>query len=39
VLVRSLEAHYGSLEGCVSIPGRAAELLRQSREQIEEAGF
>src|SRR5262249_50209049 len=35
LLLRCLEAHYGSLEGCVSVPGRAEELLRQVRELIE----
>jgi predicted nucleotidyltransferase len=39
VLLRCLEAHYGSLEGCVTVPGRAEELLRHIREQIEAAGF
>jgi predicted nucleotidyltransferase len=39
LLLRCLEAHYGSLEGCVVVPGRAEELLRQIREQIEAAGF
>jgi predicted nucleotidyltransferase len=39
VLLRCLESHYGSLEGCVSVPGRAEELLRQVREMIESAGF
>jgi predicted nucleotidyltransferase len=39
ILLRCLEAHYGSLAGCVTVPGRAEELLRQIREQIEAAGF
>jgi predicted nucleotidyltransferase len=39
VLLRCLEAHYGSLQGCVNVPGRAEELLRTIREHIESAGF
>lgn len=39
LLLRCLESHYGSLEGCVSVPGRAEDLLRKIREQIEEAGY
>jgi hypothetical protein len=39
LLLRCLEMHYGSLEGCVVVPGRAEALLRQVREMIEEAGF
>ncbi len=39
LLLRCLEMHYGSLEGCVRVPGRAEDLLRQIREQIEAAGF
>jgi predicted nucleotidyltransferase len=39
LLLRCLESHYGTLEGCVSVPGRAEELLRKIREQIEGAGF
>jgi hypothetical protein len=39
VLLRCLEAHYGSLDRCVAVPGRAEELLRQVRELIERNGF
>src|SRR5436305_9574407 len=39
LLLRCLEAHYGSLEGCIRVPGRAEDLLRQIRQQIEQAGF
>ena len=39
LLLRALEMHYGSLDGCVRVPGRAEELLRQIREQIEHAGY
>ncbi len=39
VLLRCLEAHYGSLDKCVSVPGRAEALLRQVRELIETSGF
>jgi predicted nucleotidyltransferase len=39
ILLRCLEAHYGSLEGCIALPGRAEGLLRQIREMIELNGF
>jgi uncharacterized protein len=39
LLLRCLEAHYGSLDGCVAVPGRAEQLLRQVRELIESGGF
>jgi hypothetical protein len=39
LLLRCLEAHYGSLDGCVSVPGRAEGLLRQIRHLIEANGF
>src|SRR5262249_20021135 len=35
LLLRCLEAHYGSLDKCVTVPGRAEGLLRQIRELIE----
>jgi hypothetical protein len=38
-LLRCLEAHYGSLDGCVRVPGRAEGLLRQIRELIELNGI
>ncbi|MBI1913954.1 MAG: nucleotidyltransferase, partial [Planctomycetes bacterium] len=39
LLLRCLEAHYGSLQGCIVVPGRAEGLLRQVREMIEGAGY
>jgi predicted nucleotidyltransferase len=39
ILLRCLEAHYGSLDGCISVPGRAEGVLRQIREMIEMNGF
>ena len=39
LLLRALEIHYGTLDGCVRVPGKAEELLRQIREQIDHAGF
>jgi predicted nucleotidyltransferase len=39
LLLACLEAHYGSLEGAVVVPGRAESLLREIREKIEEAGY
>lgn len=39
LLLRALEMHYGSLDGCIRVPGRAEDLLRQIREQIEHAGY
>jgi hypothetical protein len=37
--LRCLEAHYGSLDGCIRVLGRAEELLREIRDQIEQAGY
>jgi predicted nucleotidyltransferase len=39
LLLRCLEAHYGSLEGCVTVPGRAEELLRRVKAMIEAEGY
>jgi predicted nucleotidyltransferase len=39
LLLRCLEAHYGSLDKCIAVPGRAEGLLRQIRELIEGSGF
>jgi len=39
LLLRCLEAHYGSLDKCVAVPGKAEGLLRQIREMIELGGF
>jgi hypothetical protein len=39
LLLKCLEAHYGSLERCVEVPGRAEALLRQVKELIEAAGY
>jgi predicted nucleotidyltransferase len=39
LLLRCLEAHYGTLAGCVEVPGRAEGLLRQIKELIEQSGF
>jgi predicted nucleotidyltransferase len=39
ILLRCLEAHYGSIDRCIVVPGRAEELLRQIREMIEMQGF
>src|SRR5215475_6441236 len=39
LLLRCLEAHYGSLDRCIVVPGRAEGLLRQIREMIEGSGF
>jgi len=39
LLLRCLEAHYGSLQGCIVVPGRAEGLLRQIRELIKGAGY
>lgn len=39
LLVRCLESHYGSLEGCVSVPGKAESVLQQIKCIIEEQGF
>jgi predicted nucleotidyltransferase len=39
LLLKCLEAHYGSLDKCVSVPGRAEGLLRQIRELIDINGF
>jgi uncharacterized protein len=39
LLLRCLESHYGSLDGCIRVPGRADELLREIRDKIEQAGY
>jgi hypothetical protein len=39
LLLKCLEAHYGSLDKAVVVPGRAEGLLRQIRELIEGGGF
>ena len=39
LLLRCLEAHYGSLDRAVVVPGRAEDLLREIRARIEEAGY
>ncbi len=39
LLLRCLEMHYGTLEGAVSVPGRAEGLLRRIRTLIDEGGF
>ena len=39
LLLRCLEAHYGSLEICIAVPGKAEDLLRQIREMIETCGY
>jgi predicted nucleotidyltransferase len=39
LLLRCLEAHYGSLDGCITVPGKAETLLREIRAKIEQAGY
>jgi uncharacterized protein len=39
LLLRCLEMHYGSLDRCVVVPGRAEALLKQLREMIEANGY
>jgi len=39
VLLQCLEAHYGSLERAVIVPGRAEGLLREIKDLIESAGL
>ena len=39
LLLKCLEMHYGSLDRCVVVPGRAEGLLRQIRELIEGVGY
>ncbi len=39
LLLQCLEAHYGALDKCIAVPGRAEGLLRQIREMIEVSGF
>ena len=39
LLLRCLEAHYGSLQGCVTVPGRAEDLLRRVKAMIEAEGY
>ncbi len=38
LLLRCLETHYGSLDGCVRVPGRAEDLLRRIKEMIDASG-
>jgi hypothetical protein len=38
LLLRCLEMHYGTLEGCVRVPGQAEDLLRRIREMIDASG-
>jgi predicted nucleotidyltransferase len=39
LLLRCLEAHYGTLAGCIEVPGKAEGLLQRIRGMIEEAGY
>lgn len=39
LLLRCLEMHYGSLDGCVRVPGQAEDVLRRVKEMIEAAGY
>jgi hypothetical protein len=39
LLLECLESHYGSLDKCVVLPGKAEGLLREIREKIEAAGY
>src|SRR5262249_52167616 len=39
LLLQCLEAHYGSLDRCVEVPGRAEGLLREIRAMIERSGY
>jgi hypothetical protein len=39
LLLKCLEAHYGSLDRCVTVPGRAEVVLRRIKEVIEESGY
>ncbi len=39
ILLQCLEAHYGSLDRCIVVPGRAEGLLRDIRDMIEKAGY
>ena len=39
VLLRCLETHYGTLDGCIRVPGHAEQLLREIRDKIEQAGY
>jgi hypothetical protein len=39
LLLKCLEAHYGTLDKCIAVPGREEGLLRQIKEMIEKAGF
>jgi predicted nucleotidyltransferase len=38
LLLRCLEMHYGTLEGCIRVPGQAEDLLRRIKEMIEASG-
>ncbi len=39
LLLQCLEAHYGSLQGCVEVPGKAEGVLRQIRELLDGNGY
>ena len=39
LLLQCLEAHYGSLDKCITVPGKAEGLLRAIREMIETNGY
>jgi predicted nucleotidyltransferase len=39
LLLQCLEAHYGSLDRCIVVPGRAEGLIRQIKEMIDNAGY
>jgi hypothetical protein len=39
LLLRCLETHYGTLDGCIRVPGRAEQLLGEIRDKIEQAGY
>ena len=38
LLLRCLEMHYGTLEGCIRVPGQTEDLLRRIKEMIEASG-
>ena len=39
LLLQCLESHYGSLQGCVEVPGKAESVLQQIRELMERQGY
>jgi hypothetical protein len=39
LLLRCLELHYGSLDRCVVVPGKAEDLLRRIHALLDEAGY